>query len=126
MKYHLLLILGIMTVSSIPEQSLREYIKNSSTWKEILQKCGYNNCGCSKYLKKRIDELSIDVSHIKKKTDTINDFVKYKLEDILQCDSTYTSMVRLKCRLVRELKWEERCKICNLTKWMEQKNTIRN
>jgi len=110
-----------MTISSIPEENLREYIKDSSTWKEILQKCGYNNCGCSKYLKKRIDDLSIDVSHIKKKTDSTNDFVKYKLEDILQCDSTYTSMVRLKFRLVKELKWEEKCNICNLSKWMEKK-----
>ena len=30
-------------------------------------------------------------------------------------------MVRLKCRLVKELKWEEKCKICNLSKWMEKK-----
>ena len=110
-----------MTVSSIPEDTLREYIKNSSTWKEILQKCGYNNCGCSKYLKKRINDLSIDVSHIKIKTDISNPFVKYKLEDILTCNSTYTSMVRLKIRLIKELKWEEKCTICNLSNWMNNK-----
>ena len=28
--------------------------------------------------------MSIDVSHIKKKTDTTNDFVKYKLEDMIK------------------------------------------
>ena len=110
-----------MTISTIPEDTLKEYIKNSSTWKEILQKCGYNNCDCSKYLKKRINDLDIDVSHIKKKTDTTNDFVKYKLEEILQSDSTYTSMVRLKFRLVKELKWEEKCSICTLSIWMNNK-----
>ena len=43
-----------MTISDIPEETLREYIATSKTYKEILQKCGYNNCGCSTYLKKRI------------------------------------------------------------------------
>jgi hypothetical protein len=109
-----------MTISSIAEDTLRIYIASSTTWKEILQKCGYNNCGCSKYLKKRIQELNIDVAHIKTKTSISNDFVKYKLADILVSNSNYASMVRLKLRLIKELKWEEKCSVCNLTKWMDK------
>jgi hypothetical protein len=30
-------------------------------------------------------------------------------------------MVRLKIRLVKELKWEEKCSICNLSNWMNNK-----
>ena len=74
-----------MTISDIPEEMLREYIASSKTYKEILQKCGYNNCGCSTYLKKRINACNIDVSHIKTKTKVSNDFVRYKLSEILVC-----------------------------------------
>jgi hypothetical protein len=107
-----------MAISDIPEDTLRSYISSSSTWKEALQKCGYNNCGCSKYLKQRIALFNIDVSHIKQKTNLKNDFIKYKLEDILVNDSNYVSMVCLKKRLVKELQWKETCSVCNLSEWL--------
>ena len=109
-----------MTISDIPEETLREYIAGSKTYKEILQKCGYNNCGCSTYLKKRINACNIDVSHIKTKTKVSNDFVKYKLSEILVCDSTYSSMVQLKSRLIKELGWVASCSVCSLSKWMDK------
>ena len=97
-------------------------IKNSSTWFEILKKCGYNNCGNNKTILKRCTELNIDTSHLPSGQGD-NIFLKgivpkkYTLEEILIENSPYKSMTCLKKRLIKEKGFEHKCYKCNLTEW---------
>jgi len=105
-----------MSVTNISEDLLKSYVASSNTWKEILQKCGYTNYGNNKYIKLLIDKYAIDISHLHQPT---SNYLRprYKLQDILVCNSGYSCMVTLKHRLIKELKWEHICKICNLKEW---------
>ena len=105
-----------MAITDIPQETLREYILNSRTWKEILQKCGSKNYGNNYYIKALAVKYSIDTSHLNNVVTNITNF-RYKLEDILICNSDYASMVTLKNRLIRELKWEHKCSVCSLKEW---------
>jgi len=106
-----------MAITDIPEETLRTYITDSKTWKEILQKCGSKNYGNNYYIKALAVKYSIDTSHLNNNICTGHVNPRYKLEDILICNSDYASMVTLKNRLIRELKWEHKCSVCNLKEW---------
>jgi hypothetical protein len=110
---------NIQNNNNIPDDKFKEYVKNSNTWLELLKKCGYNNRGNDKTVKKRCDKMKIDYSHI---TNYVrpNNTKKYPLNEILIENSSYINMVSLKCRLKKELKWAHECSICKLSKWMNK------
>lgn len=127
-----------MTVNDISDENFIKFVSESKTWSELLIKCGYNNVGNRNVVKKRIDKLKIDATHlptgqnwaagakIQKKS--------YTMDEILVVDSEYKNMSKLKKRLKSEMKWEHRCNNCKLTEWMgkpipleiEHKNGIHN
>ena len=127
-----------MTVNDIPEYDFIKYLAESKTWTEFLKKCGYNNTGNTQVVKKRIQDLKLDDSHLpigqnwaaglKLKSK------KYTIEEILIENSSYTNSKSLKNRLKKELGWEHKCHCCNLTEWLtkpipielEHKNGIHN
>jgi Zn finger protein HypA/HybF involved in hydrogenase expression len=128
-----------MTIHDIPDDTFRTYVAESKTWTELAQKCGYNNTGNKTVIKKRIENMNIDVAHLPQGQNwaagtikMVN--IKYKLDDILKENSKYSSMVGLKKRLMKELNWEHKCHCCNLTEWqgkpipleMEHKNGVHN
>jgi hypothetical protein len=105
--------------NNIPDDTFIQYVKSSITWVDLLKKCGYNNLGNNKVVKKRCDKMNIDYSHITNK-DNYNPFKKYNLNEILIENSTYLNMVSLKYRLKKELEWKHECSICKLSKWMNK------
>lgn len=128
-----------MTIHDIPDDTFRTYVAESNTWTELALKCGYNNSGNKTVIKKRIEHMNIDVAHLPQGHNwaagtTKMVIVKYSLSDILKENSTYSSMVGLKKRLMKELNWEHKCHCCNLTEWqgkpipleMEHKNGVHN
>jgi len=83
----------VYTIYNIKDEDFIEIIKNSTTWTEILKKCGYNNLGNNKTVLKRCKKLNIDISHLpsgqgdnkhKRKV-----FKKYTIEEILIENSEY-------------------------------------
>ena len=60
---------SVYTIYNIKDEDFIEIIKTSTTWTEILRKCGYNNLGTNKTIIKRCIKLNIDISHLKQTKD---------------------------------------------------------
>ena len=55
---------SVYTIYNIKDEDFIEIIKTSTTWKEILRKCGYNSLGNNKTVVKRCNQLNIDMTHL--------------------------------------------------------------
>lgn len=102
----------------VSSEKFREIVKQSSTITEILQRFGLKNKGGNyRTLKKRIEEESVDISHIRLGFDhnkgKILTKVRIPLNEILVKESTY-SRQNLKKRLLQEGFLENKCSICGL------------
>jgi len=124
------------------DDQFHEFVKNSKTWTELLKKCGYNNTGNTKTVKKRAKELNISLEHLPKGY-YINPNPSHKKsnEEIFVQNSTYESRKNIKKRLVKDFGFELKCSGCNRityscrqTEWkevpipleLEHKNGINN
>ena len=106
---------------NVSEENFIKYVKESNSWKEVLQKCGYNNFGNPKTAKKkRVSHLELDTAHLSSGQNWAKGkklmLRRWKLNDILVKNSAYTG--KLKKRLVGELQWKEKCSMCNLSEWL--------
>ncbi len=101
--------------SKIAKNSKEQYIELLSkydNWDDILQDLKFTSLQCLNNLKKYLDNLGIDYSHIKKQQ-KLKNFTRYTLEEILIEDSLYDSMPKLKSRLIKELDWKAECSGCH-------------
>jgi hypothetical protein len=105
-----------MAISDLTKEQFEQYAKESTSWKELMTKCGYTNYGCRTYLKKKLDLYEISISHFIKTTE----FKKYTDEELFIENSTYTTTVGIKKRLVKYHNWKLECSNCKLSEWMEQ------
>ena len=55
---------SVYTIYNIKDEDFIEIIKSSTTWTEILKKCGYNSLGTNITVIKRCQKLNIDISHL--------------------------------------------------------------
>jgi len=108
------------TVWDIPEHNFIQYVKSSVTWTELAKKCGYKNKGNSKVLKKRIAKMGLSWEHLPNHTFAPKTFKKYSDEEISCKDSSYSSRVLMKNRLVRSHGFEMKCSYCGLSEWRGQ------
>ena len=113
---------SVYTIYNIKDEDFIEIIKTSTTWTEILRRCGYNNLGNNKTVLKRCQILNIDISHLpsgqgdsRHKGKTLK---KYTIDEILVENSTYSNCSKLKKRLIKEKEFEYKCYNCNLTEWV--------
>ncbi len=114
---------GQSNISLISDELFIKYVKESTTWRELYQKCGYKNNYSSRAILFRIIKLGVDPSHLVTESKKFNKKGKkyyYSLEDILIENSPYNNNYTLKIRLVKELGWELRCSRCNLDEWLGQ------
>jgi len=116
---------SVFTIHDIKDEDFIDIIKNSTTWTEVLRKCGYKNLGNNKTVLKRCQNMNIDISHLPSgqgysKHLIGKRFKKYKIDEILIENSTYTDMTCLKKRLIKEKGFEYKCYNCNLTEWMDK------
>lgn len=116
---------SIFTIHDIKDEDFIDIIKNSTTWVEVLRKCGYKNLGNNKTVLKRCQNMNIDVSHLPSGQGDNKHSIgklskKYTIDEILVENSTYMNMMNLKKRLVKEKGFEYKCYNCNLTEWMSK------
>lgn len=114
---------SVYTIYNIKDEDFIEIIKTSTTWTEILKKCGYNNLGNNKTVLKRCHKLNIDISHLPSGQGDDRHkgkyLKKYTIEEILVENSEYNGGgPLLKKRLIKEKGFEYKCYNCNLTEWM--------
>lgn len=101
-------------------QELKDIVKNSITYSEVMRKLGYtNNRGNSyKGLKNYITKNNISTSHFKGKAHGTSDNAKYSLEDILVENSPYFNMTKLKQKIIKYNIIEYKCSKCGITSWL--------
>lgn len=111
-----------MGINNIADNQFASFVKESSTWTELMHKCGYTNVGNRSIVKKKIEQLNLDASHLPTSQGWSNGLkvgrISYTLNEILVENSRYTSLTALRKRLCKELNWEHRCNSCRLTEWM--------
>jgi hypothetical protein len=109
-----------MAISDLTKEQIEQYAKESTSWKELMTKCGYTNYGCRTYLKKKLELYDISISHF---TKTITS-KKYSDEELFVENSTYTTTVGIRKRLVKYHNWKLECSHCKLFEWMGQQIPI--
>lgn len=91
-------------IKQLTKEELEVVVKNSISYSEVLRKLGYHVTGGEPWrnLKKRLQELDIDISHFKGKAHGTSDVKKYSLDEILVRNSIYSNRRALKKRLIEE------------------------
>lgn len=110
-------------VWTMEEDKFRDLISRHKHFVNILEELGYARTSGSmtKIVAKRIKELGINTSHMKK-SHTKGGVPTIKIEDILKKDSSYSNITILKKRLVLLNLLEYKCIICgNIGEWNERK-----
>ena len=110
-------------VYSISDEDFIKLVKSKNTYSDILRALGLKTHGGSStdILKRRIQELNCSIEHFNcNKTYSTN--TRYTLDEILIENSTYSSISRLKIRLINENRMKYQCAICgNTGEWLGQK-----
>ena len=110
------------TIWDISDIEFTKIIKESQFYSDVARKCGYTCLTNHRVIKKRINQLNLDTSH----------FLKYKpivkkkkpLSEVAVENSTYHRGC-LKNRLIKDLKWEYKCKECGQDDmWKGKKLTL--
>ena len=110
------------TIWDISDIEFTKIIKESQFYSDVARKCGYTCLTNHRVIKKRINQLNLDTSH----------FLKYKpivkkkkpLSEVAVENSTY-NRGHLKDRLIKDLKWEYKCKECGQgDMWKGKKLTL--
>lgn len=102
-------------VYKLNDDDFKELVLSNHGYSDILRGLGLSPKGgsSSKVLKRRIQELDIDISHFYPINKKAIDSKRKNLEDILVENSTYTNISRLKKKLLSEKLIEYKCDICN-------------
>lgn len=96
------------------DDSLRVAVANSITIAEVLRSLGLSvSPGNYPPVKRRIQELNLEVSHLKGKSHGTSRVRKRSTEDLLKVGGTISSS-KLKTRLLKEELLENRCYSCDL------------
>lgn len=114
-------------VYSVSDEKFIELVKSNKNYSDILRSLGLTPRGgsSSKVLKRRIDDLKIDLSHLQHKAAKASLQRTIKLELILVKNSNYTSIATLKRRLIRQKIIEYKCSICgNIGEWCGKKLSL--
>ena len=105
-----------MAISDLSKEQIEKYAKESNNWKEFMTKCGYTNFGCRIYLKKKLEEFDIDITHFIA-TNIGKQFKRYSDEEIFKENSKYSATKGIKNRLLRDYNWKYECSICKISDW---------
>lgn len=106
-------------VYQISDEEFRQLIAESDSYSDCLRGLGLGTSGGSStdILKRRIRELNCSTEHFGTKSKIKSPNIRYPLEEILIENSNYTSIARLKNRLIKENKIEYKCAICGINEW---------
>lgn len=101
------------------KEELELLVNESKTFSDLMRKLGYgtNKGSTSVYLKRYLTTNGIDISKFSKNSIYNFSHPKNELKDVLVSGSTYTNLVSLKKRIVREGVLEYKCSECGITEW---------
>jgi hypothetical protein len=108
----------LKTIWDISNEDFINIIKESKSYIEVLQKCGYTNYGNNKTIKKRIKLLNLSTKHFIKFIIPINKTISH--DKIFIKDSTYNNNTNIKKILYKYYNWEYKCNICNIKDWLSK------
>jgi len=121
---------------SMSDDDFKDIIETSRSWMMVLQRCGYHNVGNATTVKKRSEQLGLNVSHINGNAPENRTERPHKRSDenIFVENSTYEDRSQLKKRLIKNYGYEHKCNGCGLTEWrgkpipieLEHKNGVNN
>lgn len=94
------------------DEYYKELIAKSENWDEVMSELKFTTLQIFKNVKEHLDKLNINYSHMKKPT-LFRTNSRYSLEEILIENSSYTNMIQLKMRLIKEYDWKYECSGCN-------------
>jgi Zn finger protein HypA/HybF involved in hydrogenase expression len=106
-------------LSKISDKQFEKYVVSSNKWMELYRKCGYTSRGCATIIRNRIKKMGLIFKPDYTKINSSRHGGKpiKKLENILSNKVSYSDSQCLKQRLINELKWKDKCKICGISKW---------
>src|SRR5690348_8715140 len=98
------------TIWDLDDQIFTKHVSESKTWTELLMKCGYKSAGNPKTVKKRIEKMKLDYSHLPighySKPGPVH---KYTSDEIFKDDSKYRNNSDISKKLIKEFNWERKC-----------------
>ena len=110
------------TIWDISDIEFTKIIKESQFYSDVARKCGYTCLTNHRVIKKRINQLNLDTSHFLKFR--VVERKKKPLSEVTIENSTYDRGC-LKNRLIKDLKWEYKCKECGQgDMWKGKKLTL--
>lgn len=112
----------ISKVYQVSDEEFKNIVQQADSYSDCLRALGLTTKGGSStdILKRRINELSCDISHFGKYENKTNPHSKFSLEEILIQNSTYANISSLKRRLINEGVLEYKCARCGITHWLNQ------
>jgi Zn finger protein HypA/HybF involved in hydrogenase expression len=126
--------MNMSILNNLEKEDLIDIILNSNSFKEVVEKVGYNSNGSGGYdmVKMKLKEMGIDIPKYKKRGGGLIN--KKCLSEILVENSNYKNRTRLKKRLINEGILEYKCNCCGINEWLgkpislqlEHKNGINN
>lgn len=107
-------------VYNLSDDEFRDLIARNHSWCACAREIGLSPNGSNSkiQLRKRIEELGLDISHFDQTQDARKTSTKYTLEEIMVENSTYQNTTKLKERIIREGIIPYECAICgNKGEW---------
>lgn len=100
-------------LKDVDDKAIREYVEKSKTYKQVLMSVGARTSSTNyRRLRKRIETLSLDVSHFKQPGSHLGKNRKTSQE--LFVFGKFTTGQRLRARLVLDKIMEDVCSVCGL------------
>ena len=111
-------------VYNYTDEEFKDIIARNHSWCACAREIGLSPNGSNSriQLKKRIEELGIDISHFDQTRDAREASIKYSLEEIMVENSSYQNTTKLKERIIAANIIPYKCAICgNKGEWQGQK-----
>ena len=110
-------------IRDIPDDKFIDIIKNSKNWSNAMRNCGCNNVGNYSTLKKRIEELKLDISHFDRNNyDRSNR--KIPNNEVFIKNSKFSGRQRMKEKLFLDFDWIYKCNSCSISEWKNRKGEL--
>jgi 5-methylcytosine-specific restriction endonuclease McrA len=110
-------------IKNYPNDKFIEIFNNSNSISQIIRAFRLNVCGAQyKAVQEKCKLLNLDISKFDKTKwlSSAHQAAGIPLSQILVQNSTYTSLFRLKKRILKELKIEYKCEVCGLKDWLDK------
>jgi len=111
-------------VYNLSDEEFSALIARNHSWCACAKEIGLSPNGSNSkiQLKKRVEELGLDISHFDQTQDARKASIKYTLEEIMVENSTYQNITKLKERIIRDHIIPYQCAICgNTGEWLGQR-----